>query len=351
MANPGVARYASPAGRINEIKGRILKHAVAKEVLNITGSNEPMPRNQGDNITFRRWLPYGAAATNNNSINRPLVDANAHLVSEGVTPTAETISEQDISVTIQQYMCLYSYTDKTAVLHEDDIPAHMKKQTGERMALLREMIKYGVLKGATNAFYAGGTSRATVDEAVSRDFLSRISRNLQANHAEMVTGVLAPSANYDTSAIQAAYLVFAHTDLEHDIENIPNFVPASKYGTKKLAHKDEFGSVGRFRFILSPDLVPYADSGAAVGSTGLYSTTGTNIDVYPLIVAGEDAWGDVALRGSKSFDPIWLPHNQPDKSDPGGQRGYVGAKLWAAALITNGGWMAVGEVGISSLSA
>jgi hypothetical protein len=49
---------------------------------------------------------------------------------------------------MQQYACLYAVTDKAVDMYEDDIPAEMKKQTGERLGLLREMIKYGVLKGA-----------------------------------------------------------------------------------------------------------------------------------------------------------------------------------------------------------
>lgn len=344
------ATYASPEGRINEQKGEILAHAHSFEVLSITGTNRKMARNMGDNVSFRRFLPYGAASTNNNTINRPSVDPALHMVTEGVTPTADTILTQDINVALQQYMCLYSYTDKTELLHEDDIPAEMKKQTGERMALLREMIKWGVLKGGTNAYYAGGTSRATVDETISYALLSKITRNLEANRAKKITEVLKPALEYDTSAVQAGYIVFAHTDLRHDIEQIPDFVPASKYGGgRKLVHKDELGSVGLYRFVLSPDLSGYADSGAAVAGTSLYSTTGTSADVYPFVVVGEEAWGDVALRGMGSFELINLPASQKDKSDPGGQRGYVGAKLWSAAVITNNGWMAVGEAAITAL--
>jgi N4-gp56 family major capsid protein len=164
-----------------------------------------------------------------------------------------------------------------------------------------------------------------------------------------VTEVLAPSAKYDTSAIEDGYLVFGHTNLQHDIRALPDFVPASKYASQTKAHKNEFGAVNQFRFILSPDLPPLADSGAAVGATGMDSTTGVNIDVYPLIVVGADAWGDVALRGARSFDVTDLKPGQKDKSDILGQRGYLGAKFYSAALVTNHGWMGVGHVGITDL--
>ena len=101
--------------------------------------------------------------------------------------------------------------------------------------------------------------------------------------------------------------------------------------------------------ILSPELNPIPDSGAAVGSTGLVSTGATNIDVYPIIVMGEDAAHDVALRGKEALDPTWLAPGTKDKNDPLGQRGYIGAKFYAAAFISNQGWMAVGEVGVTNL--
>ena len=92
-----------------------------------------------------------------------------------------------------------------------------------------------------------------------------------------------------------------------------------------------------------------ADAGAAVGSTGLYSTSGSNVDIYPVIVVAEDAWGDVALRGKEAFDMTDIKPGQKDKNDPMGQRGYVGAKFYSAAVLLNQGHMAVAECGASAL--
>ncbi len=344
------ATYSSPEGRINEVKGEVLAHAMPTEVLGITGSQKQIPQNKGESVSFRRWLPYGGATTNSSTINRWVVDANLHIVQEGVTPSADSITPQDINVALQQYSCLYMYTDKVAKLHEDDVPAEMKKQAGERMGLVREMLRYGVLKQCTNLYYAGGTSRLTVDEAVSYNFLSRIARNLLANHAKTITSVLGPSENFNTMGVKAGFLVFCHTDCEHDVERIEGYKAVVEYGQMKPVHEMEIGSVGRFRFIVSPELASIPDAGASVGSTGLYSTTGSSIDVYPMIVVAEDAWGDVALRGEDSFDLTDLRPNQKDKSDPHGQRGYVGAIFWSAAVVLNNGWMAVGEVGVTDLA-
>jgi hypothetical protein len=54
-------KYTTQAGRINEIKGEMLAHAVPFEVLALGCTNKKMPKNKGDNITYRRVIPTGGA--------------------------------------------------------------------------------------------------------------------------------------------------------------------------------------------------------------------------------------------------------------------------------------------------
>ncbi|MGE8495390.1 N4-gp56 family major capsid protein [Comamonas sp.] len=341
-------KSTDPAARIGKLKGDILAHAVPCEVLGITGQQRGMPKNQGKTIVHRRYLPYGATNADWNTRNRPKAEPAAHELTEGVTPTADTLVPQDITVTLKQYGCLYQLTDQTVDTYEDDVPAEMKKQCGERIALVREMIRYGTLKACTNAFYAGGgASRAAVNAKITLPLLRKISRNLQANHAKRITGILAPSPNIDTQAVEAAYLVFCSTDAEADIRDLQGFTTVAEYGTRKPVSPYELGSVENYRFITSPELAPYPDAGADIGSTGLMGET--KVDVYPFIVVGEDAWGQLALRGADALDPTYIPPGQKDKSDPLGQRGFVGAKFYMACTMLNEGWMAVAEAGVSAL--
>lgn len=341
--------YASPAGRINEIKGEMLRIAEPFEVLSLGCSMKKMPRNKGDNITYRARIPTGGSASTSTGMNRWSVTAASHEIAEGVTPAAEAISYRDVNVQIKQYGCLYSYTDKTELFHEDDIPGDQMMQVAERMPLVREMIRYGVMKAASTVQYAGGTTRATVDEKVSYNGLSLAARTLLANGATMKTKILAPGPAYDTSAIEAGFVVFCHTDCEHDIRRLDDFVPVAKYANRAPINENELGSVGRFRFIVSKELASYANAGASVGATGLYSTGASTIDVYPMIICAEDAVADLALN--TNFDVTHIKASQKTKEDPFGQRGYVGATFWSAAVVTNPGWICVYEVGVSALSA
>lgn len=348
-----IQTYAGTTSRIGRLKGEILAHAIPVEVLGITGTQKMMPKNNSDTVVFRRYLPYGG--TDNKWITTSNVGTFAadHITQEGVTPSADTISPTDITVQLQQYSVLYSVTDKTVDLHEDDVPAEMKKQTGERMGLVREMVRYGALKAATNLFYSGGTTVATTDETITLNLLRKVARSLQANHAKAITSILAPSPNYATAPVEAGYLVFVHSDMEPAIRDLAGFKHVSEYGQRKPVHEQEIGSVERFRFIISPELAPLLGASgvtAATGATGLLDSASSGyVDAYPCIVVGEDAWGQVALRGMDSIDVTYLPPGQKDKSDPMGQRGYIGAKSWMAASVLNNGYMALVWAGAPAL--
>lgn len=356
-----IQTYGLAPGRIDKYKGQILKHAVPRECLSRTGRQVPMPKNNSDTYVARRWLPYGASSTNANTINQFFQNADgdrgaamvqANQISEGVTPTPDSITPVDTTVVIQQYGCLYGFSDKTYQLYEDDIPEAMIKQVGERVSLVNEQINYSQLRACTNQYYGGsGTSIATVNGGFSLNLVRKIVKNLQANHGMPVNNVLKPSGDFGTDAVADGYTVYCHTDLEPDLRDLPNFTPSEKYASGKPMQY-EIGKVERLRFITSPDLPSLQNAGASVAATAgqFWSTSGVNIDVYPFIVAAQDAWSQIAVRGLNSLDPTYIAPGQKDKSDPLGQRGYAGTSWWKAVMIENAGWMAVGNVAARNLS-
>ena len=344
--------YTTQAGRINLILGQMLKHAMHVEVLCRSGDMKTMPRNKGDTILYRRWLPYGASTANpeHNNINRPKVDPDEHRIAEGVTPRADDIQYHDVQTTVEQYGCAYQYTDKSAMLYEDNIPMHMVEQCGERMGLLKEMIAYGTLRACTNRFYASGVSgRETVYSRISLRDLRSIARNLRENRCQMLNRIITATANFNTRSIEPGWVVYCHTDLENDLRDMPGFVTTAEYSRFKPISPEEIGSDESFRFMLSPELAPYRGAGAATGNTGNLSSANGRLDVYPVIVIGRNAWADVALRGKSSMKPQHIHHSVVSKTDPLGQRGYVASSMWCAPFIQNDGWMAVLEVAVKDL--
>lgn len=338
------------AARIGKLKGDMLKHAMPMEVLCKTGLQKKMPKNSSDTVIYRRALPPGGVDNKWISGTNVGTFADDFKLNEGVTPTARTMAYTDVTAVVEQYGVLYSITDKTFDLYEDDVAADMKKQIGETIGLIREMVCFGALKAGTNKYYAGGTSTDTVDESLSLKLIRKVARSLQSNHAKRITSILDSSGGYGTSSVEGAYIVYCHTDMAPAIRDLPGFIHVADYGNRKVVSEAELGSCEEFRFVCSPELAPYINSGAAVGATALASTGGSLIDVYPCLVAAEEAWGNVMLRGVDAINPTWVPPGVPDKADPLGQRGYAGAKFYYDSLVLNQGWMAVVESGTPNLA-
>lgn len=352
-------RTATQSARIGRYKGEILGHAMPQEIIGRVGVSvkKTIPKNVSETVTFRRWLPKGATTTTPNTWS---ADPAAHRLSEGETPTGDTLIAQDISATLLEYGVLYRYTNRVADLYEDDVPQEMRRMTGERMGLLLEMIRWGQLRAGTNVFYPliTLTSRSLVGSAsthiINANMLRRIARSLSANLASKITGVLDAASKIATQPVEAAYVVVCSSDLEADIRaNLTGFIHVSEYGTRKPMHENELGSWEQFRFVTSPHLAPYLQQGANSPANtfltgGAAGTTAS--DIYPFVVLSEECYGDVMLRGMASFDVTAIPASTKTKDDPLGQRGVVGASTYFTAVRLNEGQMAVGEVAASVLA-
>lgn len=350
MATPQEARIA-------KFKGEILKHVLPQEVIGRVGVGlkKPMPKNVSETQIFRRWLPKGATSASPNTWN---VDPATHRLNEGETPNAESIVAQDISVTLEEYGVLYRYSNRVADLYEDDVPTEMKMLTGERMGLLLEMIRWGVLRAGTNRFYAGGVAgRSSVVGLLSAAGFRNIARSMHNNLATNVTEMLSGSVKVGTVPVEPGYVVVHHTNLTSDLRAVfgADFTPAAEYGTTSRVHENESGKFENFRFIPSPHLAPYLSAGGTTTANtrlanGVPNSAGTeNVDVYPMLVMSEKCFGDVMLRGRESINVTHIPANEKTKDDPHGQRGYVGAQTYFAAVRLNEGHMAIYEVAASAL--
>jgi N4-gp56 family major capsid protein len=350
-----IQNYGTVASRnlIRAAQG-MLEHAQPITVLGDFGTQREMPMNSTDTLVFRRTLPFGASAVgttiegSQRYAGTPNIDATNFVLAEGVTPNSNTISFQDVTVQLQQYGILFKYSSKVEQLYEDDIPGEMVKLTGETMAEVMEMVRYGVLKAGSTVIYANGTTRAGVNTPISLNAIRKASRTLESNRCRRVTSRLAPGVNFSTRAVQPAFIVFCHTDAVSDVRNLPGFTRVEEYGSFKPIHDREIGACEDFRFISSPLLKSFLSAGSGT-LNGMLSIAANNVDVYPFLVIGEDAWGQVALKGMSAIKPVVLKASQTNHANPLGQFGYVGASTWFASVRLNDAWMARIEAGVTAL--
>ncbi|MGG5572456.1 N4-gp56 family major capsid protein [Vibrio diazotrophicus] len=303
-------------------KAQFLVHAEPILVLSKLGTTEPVPKNRGTKAKFRRAVPWAPATT-------PLT--------EGVRPSAQKLSVVDVEVDLKQYGAWTGLTDVIADTHEDPVLQTMMQLSGEQAAETAEIVLWGILSAGTAVVYANGAARNEVNTPISLVKLRQATRTLAGNRAKKKTRILSGSSNYATQPVEAAYIAVCHTDLEADIRDLAGFTPVAKYGSRSPIVPEEFGSVENVRFITTALLSQFADAGAA--SATMVSTSGTNADVYPILVFGTDAYGVCPLKGRQSHD---LKVRNPGKAEHGdelGQNGSVGWIMWFAGVILNQAWL------------
>lgn len=309
---------------------KMLEHAEPILVLNKMGDHKPMPKNASKVIKFRRPRTLPPATT-------PLA--------EGVRPTASDFRYDRITATVQQYGNWAPITDVVQDLHEDPVGSDMAMILGENAAETVEMVAYGEVIAGTSAIYANGNARNQVNTTLNLGLIRKAVRFLHSNRAKKITSVLSGSVMIGTTPVEAGYVAICHTDMIASIRAIPGFVPTADYGSRKVICPEEVGSVEDIRFVSSPMFNPWADAGGAKGSgaTEAVSTTGTNADVYPVLVMGQHAFGHIALKGSKesggAIKPMVRNPGSPSHGDELGQNGSVAWKTYYTCKILNDLWM------------
>jgi len=310
----------------------MLRHAEPILVLQKFGMTKEMPKNKAESVKFRRPIPFSAATT-------PLV--------EGVTPSAQKMDYEDVEATMKQWGRPIEITDVVQDLAEDPVLKDASMLAGEQAALTLEMVTYGVVKAGTSVTYANGSSRSAVNSPISLNKQRAVTRSLKNQKAMKITRILDGSPKYATRPIEAAYVAVTHTDVEADVRGMAGFTPTAEYGSRSMIHEQECGSVEDVRYVMSPELEPWADAGGSTST--MVSTSGSNADVYPVLYFGKEAFGCVPLKGARSITPIVLNPNTPDRSDPLGQRGYVSWKTYYTCVILNESWMNRLECAVTDL--
>lgn len=311
---------------------QMLRHAEPTLVLSKFGMVKPVPGNKANTAKFRRPVPFPVSTT-------PLV--------EGITPTANKMSYEDVTAVLKQYGNVVEITDVIQDMAEDPVLSDASMLMGENAGAVIEQVTYGIVKAGTSVFYNNGTARTDVNTAITLAKQRKVTKFLKAQKAMKHTSILSGSPNYGTSPIEASYIGIGHTNLEPDIRNLAGFTPVAEYGSMKPICEQEIGAVEDVRYVLSADLQSWPDAGGAKGS--MESTSGTNADVYPLLYVGREAYGLVPLKGANAIKPMVLNPGTPRGGDPLGQRGSVGWKAYHTAVILNELWMARLEVAATAL--
>jgi N4-gp56 family major capsid protein len=335
MADSTFVTYGDVLPRVGiEAVAKMLTRIEPITVLEPWALVTPLPKNKGETIKWRRIRPLVVSTTN---------------LTEGVTPPSEQLVYEDVVTVIAQFGGWIQITDKVTDLHEDRVLDDAMTALADQAASVKEAVIWGILRGGTNVFYSNGVARSSVNTPIDLDLVNAAVNLLKRNHAKKLTERMKAGPNIATEPVNSSYVAFSHIDLETDIRDMDGFVPVEKYASGQALDPEwEIGKVNEVRFILSPQLSAFADAGGA--TSVMRSTSGTNADVYPVVIIGKEAFGVVPLKGISSVEMAVKNPKMGEPGDPLGQRGHVSWKIWYQAVRLNELWMVRLEVAATALS-
>ena len=312
---------------------KLLARVLPGEILQKMGMVYNIGENKTDTARFRRYNPLAALTA---------------AATEGVTPASQTIVTTDVDMVLQQWIGIARYTDKFKMMGEVQAIEQYGKLLADQQIETRELQAFYTLRAGTNVVFGTGTSRVATNNIITLAKQRAMVRTLKANRARFITEVLTSTPNYETRNIEPGFVAIGSSDMDGDIRSLAGFVPVAEYGQRKTICDFELGSVDDVRYITHAIFSPFLNAGAANNAALLCGggTTGT-VDVYPLIMFGEDAYGHTALRGQFGLE---MKSNPPvgSDTDPAGQRGSVVASSWYRCGILNQSWMVRGEFAVTA---
>ena len=302
---------------------KLLKTADTKLVLDKFAMSEPLPANRGDTVKWRRIRPF---------------PVNTTQLTEGVTPAATSIEFDSVTANVYQYGARYAYSDVAADLLDLGFLNPTIEEAAKQAALTKELLLWNTLKSGGTEFYTNGSANSDVNTPLDADVIRAVVQHLDRNNATKIAKMIKAGPNFSTEPIRPGYIAVGHCDLQRDLEEMDGYVPVENYASYQPVSEFEVGSAYGVRFILTPHLS--ADAGVGSATTNGMRYTGSNVDVYTLVIFGADSYGSVALKGMNS---VQVKGRKPEMLTPGdalGQRGEIAWKFYHANTILNDNWIA-----------
>lgn len=289
------------------------------------GQKKQIPKNNGKTVEFRRFSPLPMAS---------------FVLTEGVTPAGQTLSETAITATVAQYGNFLVITDVVSLTSYDNILDEASELLGEQAGEFIDTMVRDVLVAGSNVLFAlkvkynadGQTVRDTAAapitarnqitnlHAFSVDTVRTAKRIMQRNKVKPYKGEKSRTG-------KGEYVCIIHPDTLFDLQSDKKWIDADTYaGDGKGMFTGEVGKAYGVRFVMSELGKTWSGAGAASGGAEAY-------DVYGTIMLGNNAFGiiDVAGKGKPEF--IYKGLGSAGTEDPLNQRQTAGWKVMFTTKI------------------
>jgi len=263
-------------------------------------------------------------------------------LTEGVTPTEQTLSLTRIEKSLDQYGGYVRTTDRLSEESINGITAEFSKRLGQQAARTMNRVCRDGLLGGTNVRYQGGVANQdlVITQLAGADVIADMQFMVDAFRLAYVKPFSAHtpgSPNDNTNPTAEAYPVIVPVEAVSLIEATTGFQKVETYLSQVSLYPNEFGRFGNFRFMYDPEV-----------------NTVTNVPgdtIAQCLVFGkgmeDKAYATVDLAGG-NLQMITKPLGSSGSADPLDQRASMGWKAKQATFIKQDTYMFRWEVKIDA---
>ena len=191
---------------------------------------QPIPQGSGKTVEFRKYAPLAKALT-------PLT--------EGVTPTGNSLKVTAITATISQYGDYIELSDLLKLTAIDNNITMATKLLGQQAGRTLDTITREVMNGGTNVQYGngqvaaryllvGGDATPANNHYYGVDTARRSSRGLKINN---------------TPKIKGNFIAIIHPDVTYDVTGDLAWVDAAMYAGSTPIYEGEIGKLHKIRYV------------------------------------------------------------------------------------------------------
>ena len=196
------------------------------------GQKHTIPQNGGKTVQFRKYDPLPKLTS---------------ALSEGVTPTGQTLNMGVVETTLHQYGGYVEFSDLLLLTAIDNNLVMATKLLGSQAGRTLDTMTREVLCGGTNVQYG--------EDAVPARYLL-VGGAEEGNHyltVECIKRAVRTLKNQNAEKINGAYACIIHPDCAYDLTSDPNWKYPHQYNDPKALYEGEIGMLEGVRFVESTE--------------------------------------------------------------------------------------------------
>lgn len=273
----------------------------------------------------------------------------------------------DVTATVSKYGQFYIVNEEVDLYNPNGTTRELIAVLGESAGRSMNQLQRNILEDSSTQRYAGNVaSDGAVTAAVAAADLQRVVQEIQTNSARTFTAMSTGSTNIGTVPILSSYWAICHPHVAHDVAGITGFKSVETYAGQVRTAPGEFGYYARvgmgIRFLMSEDASIDSGSGASGAGSADLRGTSDNVDLYTIVIFGQNAYGSVGLGQSLTdgvfmagddtgdWDIIIHPKGSGGTSDPFNEISTIAWKSFHAGAVLNANWGRALRVGATDLT-